>query len=83
MGIRPEDIHEAGSDGRTDPETIKAKIEVLEPMGVARLPAQVETKTGAVMGLHFDQKKLHFFDAETEIAIHWGILRWKNWLTGK
>jgi multiple sugar transport system ATP-binding protein len=84
FGLRPEDIHDpqfAQSDG--DPADVKAKVEVIEPMGaelylymttgkspfIARVEAHIRTKVDEIKDLIFDMSKSHFFDAETEEAI--------------
>ncbi|QXD15323.1 sn-glycerol-3-phosphate ABC transporter ATP-binding protein UgpC [Rhodocaloribacter litoris] len=84
LGIRPEDLHVAGSRYVTGPVAEAAfPVEVLEPMGneifvyarageqtlVARVPPQPLPGPGEPVRLAFDLARLHFFDAETEEAI--------------
>ncbi len=84
MGVRPEDIYVAGSPYIPGPvvetETV---IDVIEPMGneiflysrsleqsiVARVAPQNLPAPGESIRLAFHTDKLHFFDAETEMAI--------------
>ena len=84
LGIRPEDIHEFDVSKADVVQKFSAKIEVVEPMGneifiyfnvtdvqvVGRLPSFVNAKMGEPIDLFFDIDKLHFFDVETEMAIH-------------
>jgi len=83
LGIRPEDIHEFDSSKMDVAQKFSSRIEVVEPMGneifiyfdisdgqiVGRLPSFVNAKMGEPMDLFFDNKKLHFFDVETEMVI--------------
>ncbi|HEX7049220.1 MAG TPA: sn-glycerol-3-phosphate ABC transporter ATP-binding protein UgpC [Longimicrobiales bacterium] len=84
LGIRPEDIHVAGTRYITGPAgRIQAAVEVVEPMGneiflhvralehrlTARVPPQPVPGPGAPVELAFDLGKLHFFDARTERSL--------------
>jgi multiple sugar transport system ATP-binding protein len=83
FGFRPEDlIDESISKDKTG-RTMKAKVEVIEPLGseiflylsaggdnfVARVPHQYRTKIGEEVGFVVDTSKCHLFDLETEQAI--------------
>jgi multiple sugar transport system ATP-binding protein len=84
LGIRPEDIYVADSPympGEVAP--LELGVDVLEPMGneivlyassrstsvVGRVAPQPLPEPGKTIRLAFDATKLHFFDAETEVAI--------------
>ena len=86
FGIRPEDLADASiqQDFSIDEENLlKAKVEVVEPMGSEiylnlkhnqhQMVAQVETESEAdvddIVKLGVDTRKMHVFDKETEKAI--------------
>ncbi len=84
MGVRPEDLYVAGGPYVTDRAAeIDTLIEVLEPMGnevflysrsldyqlVARVAPQELPEPGESIRLALDVTKLHFFDAESELAV--------------
>jgi len=84
FGIRPEDIHEAHFNPRTNEVSrIKALVEVVEPMGnelfvylttglntlIARLEPDHMPLTGSTIEVVLDMRKAHFFDKDTEEAI--------------
>ena len=85
FGIRPEHIYDESMEGQlADAATIKACVEVIEPMGsetyfylntgkstfVARLDAHLKADPDQEMNLLFDMEKAHFFhDADTGKAI--------------
>jgi multiple sugar transport system ATP-binding protein len=84
LGIRPEDIYIAGSPfAPADTRDVELRIDVLEPMGneivmyaslrssevVARVAPQALPEPGKPVALALDARKLHFFDAESEVAI--------------
>jgi multiple sugar transport system ATP-binding protein len=81
FGIRPEDIYLAElSEGAVDKADVRAKVEVVEPMGneiylylttgpsslVARIHAARMPRVGDEVQLVFDISKSHFFDKVTE-----------------
>jgi multiple sugar transport system ATP-binding protein len=80
LGVRPEDMHMAGGDGRTG---FDAVVEVVEPLGseilldvkvgpnsmVARVDPSVRVKVHETLRLALAPERLHFFDSKTEAAI--------------
>jgi multiple sugar transport system ATP-binding protein len=81
LGIRPEDLEDINFVQNTHRgNTIKAKVEVREPMGAeiylhldiegvlmtARINPKSEYKSGDTATLYVDIEKLHLFDKETE-----------------
>jgi multiple sugar transport system ATP-binding protein len=84
MGIRPENIFDPGFV-TTLPESasVKAKVEVIEPMGaethvhisagrasvVARLEAHYRAQMDEIVELVFDMSKAHFFDQASGLTI--------------
>ena len=85
FGIRPEDIHDklfVSSDASPD-DTIKAVVEIVEPMGaevflyiaagkssfIARVGGHDKPDVGQDLDLVFDMSKVHFFDKDTEAII--------------
>ena len=87
FGIRPEDIHDklfVSSDASPD-DTIKAVVEIVEPMGaevflyiaagkssfIARVGGHDKPDVGQDLDLVFDMSKVHFFDKDTEAIIVW------------
>jgi multiple sugar transport system ATP-binding protein len=86
FGIRPEDIFDKAISSLvapTDENTIKATVDVIEPMGAvvtayvesgghnitATLDAETKAKEDKEIELVFDMDKTHLFDKETEQAI--------------
>jgi multiple sugar transport system ATP-binding protein len=83
FGFRPEDLLDESIVKDTAGRLIKAKVEVIEPLGseiflyltagedalVARVPHQYQTKLGAEVGFAVDLSKTHIFDIETEEAL--------------
>jgi multiple sugar transport system ATP-binding protein len=84
FGIRPEDIHLAGSaTGLAQTAEIAGTVEVVEPMGseiflyvtlgannlVARISSHAEPAIGSRLPLTFDMSKSHFFSAQTEESL--------------
>ena len=81
LGIRPEDVSEAGS-GRTGAQ-VKAAVNVYELLGAevylycemcgnsmtARVSSATTAKTGETRDFVLDVEKIHVFDKETELAI--------------
>ncbi len=81
MGIRPEDIYDRLFYNGPVPEggSVKAKVDVVEPMGseiylylkagktdvVARVPPYVKAEVNKDMELVFNLERLHLFDQET------------------
>lgn len=87
FGIRPEDIFDASQSQllqATPENTIKAKVDVLEPMGsivtmylaagthnlVATVDAESMAKEDEETSFVLDMKKTHLFDKETELTIY-------------
>jgi multiple sugar transport system ATP-binding protein len=86
LGIRPEHIFDARHcEGAEAKARVKAKIEVVEPMGneiyvyfstkagtmyVSRITAMEEPEAGKEIELVFDTAKAHLFDAVTEKVLH-------------
>ena len=85
FGVRPEDIgSERAENQNGSAVTIKAKIEVMEPMGaetylyldvgtntscIARVDAHRKTKVGEELTLAVMMSRAHVFDAETEMRV--------------
>jgi len=82
-GFRPEDLIDESISKDKAGRLIKARVEVIEPLGseiflylsaggdnfVARVPHQYRTQLGAEVGFVADTDKSHVFDAETELAV--------------
>jgi multiple sugar transport system ATP-binding protein len=82
LGVRPEDLHVAGSGDAPD-SIIETVVEVVEPLGseilldvkagtttlVARVDPSVRVKVHEKIRLALDPERLHFFDAKSEAAI--------------
>lgn len=84
LGIRPEDIYDKLFLGDASPEnTVKATVEVVEPMGaelylyfkkgklsfVARVDAHQKAEVNQDLEVVLDMSKAHFFDVSTEKTI--------------
>ena len=83
FGFRPEDLIDETSAKSSEGRLIKAKVEVIEPLGseiylhlsagkdyfMARVPHQYKTELGQEVGFVVDLDKCHVFDMETEEAI--------------
>lgn len=84
LGIRPEDIHDINDLSIVDDVSeFEVILEVVEPMGneiflyfnivntqcIARLPAREVPEDGSSKKLKINNKKVHFFDFETEEKI--------------
>lgn len=83
FGFRPEDLLDEETVKDTEGRLIKAKVEVIEPLGseiylylssgsdnfVARVPHQYRTEIGKEVGFAVDLDKTHIFDSETEERI--------------
>jgi multiple sugar transport system ATP-binding protein len=81
FGVRPEDFHDKKifSDAKAE-NTIKAKVEVIEPLGdevlfylvsgqhnlVAKLDSRTKVKVGDEMEVALEMEETHIFDTETE-----------------
>lgn len=85
MGIRPEDIHLEEIVAQTYPDSvIEYQLEVKELLGneyilhgyvgdspmVAKVNAHLDLKGHEVIHLAIDANHMHFFDPESELAIH-------------
>jgi multiple sugar transport system ATP-binding protein len=84
FGFRPEDLIDENIVKDKEGKLIKAKVEVIEPLGseiflyltaggdsfVARVPHQYSTKLGDEVGFVVDLSKTHLFDIESEEAIY-------------
>jgi multiple sugar transport system ATP-binding protein len=84
LGIRPESIHDARFSGEiAEKSEVKAKVEVIEPMGsethlhlttgrtpfVARVEAHTKAEMNQEISMLFDMGKAHFFDCETGLTL--------------
>ncbi len=83
FGIRPEDLGSEEAEQNSSSPRIKAKIEVVEPMGsetylylttgdnsfISRVDAHRKTAVGDEISLGVAMKKVHLFDTQTEKAI--------------
>jgi multiple sugar transport system ATP-binding protein len=83
FGFRPEDLIDESISKEKAGRLIKARVEVIEPLGseiflylsaggdnfVARVPHQYRTELGAEVGFVVDVDKSHVFDVETEAAV--------------
>ena len=83
FGFRPEDLIDENIVKDKEGRLLKAKVEVIEPLGseiflylsaggdnfVARVPHQYRTELGAEVGFAVDLSKSHIFDIETEEII--------------
>ncbi len=84
LGIRPENIHDEETFLAQYPEAqIKMNVDVVEMMGaetnlymtaegrnfIARVEPRSTTKTGDIITVAFDTKKIHLFDKDTEQTI--------------
>jgi len=84
FGFRPEDLIDENIVKEKQGKQIRAKVEVIEPLGseiylyltagkdsfVARVPHHYRTKIGDEVGFVIDLEKTHAFDVETEEAIY-------------
>jgi multiple sugar transport system ATP-binding protein len=87
FGIRPEDIYDRNLVGLVTPtpgNTIKANVDVIEPLGddvelhlttgdsalIGKVDSKTQAKTGEPLDVVFDMEKSHLFDTETEQAIY-------------
>ncbi len=84
FGIRPEDITDAGEKSGSNPDSIiKARVEVVEPMGaevflylttgkhtfISRVNAHASAEVNQELTMVFNMKKSHFFDEKTGDSI--------------
>lgn len=86
FGIRPEHIFDADLEGLVKPtptNTIKAKVDICEPMGnivvmylnagkakiIATIDSETKAKDGSVLTAVLEMEKSHAFDKETQLAI--------------
>jgi multiple sugar transport system ATP-binding protein len=83
LGIRPEDLHEAGAEDPGEDPVVQIEVEVAEPMGaetylhlntgahmlIARVKPSSSTLPGQKVRLRFDSLKIEWFDPATEAAI--------------
>ncbi|HUT65301.1 MAG TPA: sn-glycerol-3-phosphate ABC transporter ATP-binding protein UgpC [Spirochaetota bacterium] len=83
FGFRPEDLIDETVAKSKEGRFIKAKVEVIEPLGseiylhlsagkdyfMARVPHQYRTEIGKEVGFVIDLDKCHIFDTETELVI--------------
>ncbi len=79
FGVRPEDVADARQSASDPHRTVRAKVEVVEPMGaeiylylntgrhgfIARVTTHDSAEVNEEMPLVFDMKKSHFFDDKT------------------
>jgi multiple sugar transport system ATP-binding protein len=80
FGARPEDIGSEIAEANPNSPTLKAKVEVIEPMGsetflyldtgtqsfISRIDAHRKAEVGQEIELKIFMEKAHLFDAETE-----------------
>ena len=81
LGIRSEDLHISSDLAQGE---IRAEVEVFEPLGdeniyslrfagghklLAKAPPTLELAPGTPVGVHFDQNRLHLFEAATGKAL--------------
>jgi len=84
FGIRPEDIYDRLFVGQSSPDnTIKATVEVIEPMGsevflylntgrttlIGKVDVHTQASLGQELEFVFDMAKVHFFDKDSEETI--------------
>jgi len=85
FGTRPEHLYEAQTSLKDRPsmESLKAKVEIIEPMGselyvyfttgktpfISRMDSHIKVEVDEMMELLVDMNKSHFFDKATEITI--------------
>ncbi|MDQ1257003.1 MAG: sn-glycerol-3-phosphate transporter ATP-binding protein UgpC, partial [Candidatus Hydrogenedentes bacterium] len=83
IGIRPEDLHDNPSQTPIPGKSLKANVDVVEPMGAevylylgvgghqvtARIKSEEEPPVNQAHVLDVDMEKVHFFDAATELTI--------------
>ncbi len=91
FGLRPQDIHDSrfvqgmlDEDERPeDVSTVRARIDVVEPMGsevflyllngktsfVSRVDARTEVEPGHALDMAFNMDKMHAFDPETQVSL--------------
>ena len=83
FGVRPEDFAYNESQSEGNGETLKANVEVVEPMGsevylyidvagqtlTVRIDTDFEPAVNAPIVLDIDMEKVHFFDKDTEKTI--------------
>ena len=84
FGFRPEDLIDENIVKDKEGKLIRAKVEVIEPLGseiflyltsgkesfVARVPHHYKTQLGQEVGFVVDLEKCHIFNIETEEAIY-------------
>jgi len=84
FGFRPEDLIDESIVKDKEGKVIRAKVEVIEPLGseiflyltcgkesfVVRVPHHYKTKLGDEVGFVVDINKSHIFDIETEEAVY-------------
>jgi multiple sugar transport system ATP-binding protein len=80
VGVRPENILEAGAEARGETAPLTADVEIVEPLGhevivhgrvgddllVAKLDPHHVPRLGDKVNLVIELNSLHLFDAETE-----------------
>ena len=84
FGIRPEEIGSERAEAESDPQRLKAKVEVMEPMGaetylyldtgdkntcIARIDAHRKVAIGQDVNLALSLSTAHLFDKKTELLI--------------
>jgi multiple sugar transport system ATP-binding protein len=83
LGLRPEDIGSSAAEQLADAPRIRAKVEIIEPMGaesyvhfdvggtpfISRVDAHARFRIGQVVELAVFVGKAHFFDPQTERRI--------------
>ena len=83
VGIRPEDVHDLSRAAQNGHFPVDAQVDVVEYLGnelqlvmskdgqsfVARVPTSTEARPGQALRVGLDLRKMHVFDAETEVAL--------------
>ena len=83
VGIRPEDINDLATTPGGEQVPVESRVEVVEFLGnelqlllsaggqsfIARVSTDTQTKPGATLRVGFDQRKMHVFDKQTEVAL--------------
>ncbi len=83
VGVRPENIREAGNEAHRETAALSVAVEIAEPLGnevivhgrvgddllVTKLPPHRVPAPGETIDLVVDLETLHLFDAETELRL--------------
>ena len=79
LGIRPEDLHEAGEEDNAFSVTVSVyemlgaeallHFEIGDTEWTAKVSPELKAEVGDVVRLHLDESKIHIFDKDTEKTI--------------